>query len=184
MDWAKVFDESYKQTGASDPALNRFVASVLAPLTCEEIDYINRNQRNPFPRTDPMYAHFRPFDPRAWVLPTGLLPESYLSFLRWSNGGEFRTGEREFGFFDADGARGMLLGYNLPQYMPGALPIAFNGGGIFYLFDMRRPPVRGEYPVVCASAGNIGWGADEHAVVAANFPKCCRGKVRVEDLLR
>jgi NAD(P)-dependent dehydrogenase (short-subunit alcohol dehydrogenase family) len=35
-----------------------------------------------------------PFDPARWRIPDRPIPASYLSFLRWSDGGEFQTGDR------------------------------------------------------------------------------------------
>jgi hypothetical protein len=116
------------------------------------------------------------------------LPLSYLSLLAWSNGGEFRTGRRWLQFFPAlESAHGILAmseAYGLPRYMPRALPIAFNGGGTFYLLDMREPMVGGEYPVVCSHSGNLGWEADECVQVAGSFPEACRGTIDVDELLR
>ena len=76
----------------------------------------------------------------------------------------------------------MLLAYHLPQYMPGALPFAFNGAGTFYLFDMRRAAKRGEYPVVCARAGHLSWGPKACATIAASFEAACRGAEDVDEL--
>jgi hypothetical protein len=76
----------------------------------------------------------------------------------------------------------MLLAYCLPQYMPGALPIAFDGGGTFYLFDMRKAAKQGEYPVVCSHAGNLGWEADACIRIATSFKSACRDGGNVEDL--
>jgi hypothetical protein len=75
----------------------------------------------------------------------------------------------------------MLLAYQLPEYMPGALPIAFNGGGTFYLLDMRQSAVGGEYPVVCAHAGYLDWGPEACCVIADSFVSACRGRVNVDD---
>jgi SMI1/KNR4 family protein SUKH-1 len=184
--WSLVFDEGYPAAGASAAELARFVATVAQPLSAVEIETINQGQRNPFPKGDPLYASWRPFDPSLWVVPARPLPPSYLEFLAWSDGGEFRTGERWFQFFPAldpgQGVRAMLLGYHLPQYMPGALPFAFNGGGVFYLFDMRQAPMRGEYPVVCARSGSLGWQPEKCIRIAESFEAACRGTTDVDDL--
>jgi hypothetical protein len=186
VDWLSVFDEARPDPGASDVEIEHFVATVGQPLTPVEVAAVNQSQQNPFPEGDPLHAAYRPFDPSAWALPGRPLPPPYLAFLRWSNGGWFRSGEREFGFFATSdptgGVRAMLLAYHLPEYMPGALPFAFNGSGTFYLFDMRRQAVRGEYPVVCSHAGNLGWGPNECCPVADSFEAACRGRVNVDRL--
>jgi SMI1 / KNR4 family (SUKH-1) len=114
------------------------------------------------------------------------LPSSYLSLLAWSNGGEFRMGGRWFQFFPAvDPVHGVLAiseAYGIPRYMPGALPFALNGGGTFYLLDMRETAVAGEYPVVCSHSGNLGWAPDECVRIADSFPEACRGTIDVDEL--
>lgn len=183
MDWDSVFDEKYKSRGASQAILDRFIAQVGQPITEAEVREVNRRQQNPFPPSDPLYAEYRPLDPSVWVIPHRPLPLSYLDFLRWSNGGEFRTGARWFQFFGTPHVRHMMRAYLLPEHMQGALPIAFNGGGIFYLFDLRKAAVKGEYPVVCASAGVLGWKRDQCKLVARSFLAACRGTVDIGTLL-
>jgi SMI1 / KNR4 family (SUKH-1) len=178
IDWSSMFDEAFPAAGASVADLERFVATVGQPLSAGEVNGINQGQQNPFPQSDPSYESWRPFDPSLWTVPDRPLPPSYLAFLAWSNGGEFRTGERLFQFFPAidpgHGVRAMLLAYHLPQYMPGALPFAFDGAGTFYLFDMRQAAQRGEYPVVQAHAGCLGWEPDACATIAESFEAACR----------
>lgn len=184
--WAEVFDEAYLEAGASPELLAEFARSVAGPLTPAEVEIVNQSQRNPFPPGDPLHAAYRRFDPARWVIPTTPLPASYLAFLAWSNGGELRTGARWFQFFPAldpeHGPRAMLLAYDLPEYMPGALPFAFNGGGTFYLFDMRQAAADGEYPIVCAHSGSLGWAADMHLRIASTFEEACRGTEDVDEL--
>jgi hypothetical protein len=186
VDWSSIFDESQPIEGASDADIDHFVKTIGQPLSAAEIAEVNQSQKNPFPPSHPLHAAYRPFDPSHWVIPNQPLPADYLSFLRWSNGGWCRTGEREFGFFPTvhpiGGVRAMMLAYHHPQYMPGALPFAFNGGGTFYLFDMRRPAESGNYPVVCSHAGAQGWGPDDYWIVADCFAAVCRGSVNVDDL--
>lgn len=186
MNWETVFDWKQKEPGASKAVLDQFVSEVGRAMTHTEIETVNRSQQNPFPPADPLHAAYRPFDPSAWVVPNRPLPTTYLSLLSWSDGGGFRNGDREFGFFSAlgpsGGVRAMLLAYHLPEYMQWALPFAFNGGGVFYLFDMRRPAVKGEYPIVAASAGYLSWDCEAWRVVAETFPDACRGTTNIEEL--
>ena len=186
MDWSTVFAQQHPQPGATDQQIRAFTESVLLPLSADEIAEINATQRNPFPRTDPLHSAYRPFDPTAWMLPLRDLPETYLSFLRWSNGGHFGNGERWFQFFQAvapgHGVREMLLGHNLPKYMPGVLPFALNGGGSFYLFDMRAKPKRGEYPIVTAHSGYLSWNKDAWHPVADTFLEACQGAVSMDEI--
>jgi hypothetical protein len=186
VDWPSVFEEAHPEPGASEAVIAQFVAQIRHPLSDTELREINAGQSNPFPPRDPLYAAWRPLDATSWTIPQRPLPPTYLSLLRWSNGGEFRTGERWFGFFpaidDRCGVRAMLLAYQLPEYMPGAVPIAFDGGGTFYLLDMREPAEGDEYPVVCAHSGYLSWEPDAHWMIGESFIEACRGKVSVDQV--
>lgn len=123
-------------------------------------------------------------EPERWILPQLPLPEEFLSFLGWCDGGWTRTGDREFGFFGLDDPRGgireMTLAYQFPHYMPGALPFALNGCGCFYIFDMRHPSQNGHYPILASHSGNLGWNEDECWHVADSFQHACEGSVNIE----
>lgn len=169
MNWESLFDEMITEPPATGDEIAFLQNQVLAPLTEFEIDEVNARQQNPFRPTDPAYAKYRPFDPRKWVIPRRQFPESFVDLLRWSNGGNFVKGDREFGMFDPKTIRENLLAYQVPEYMPGAIPFAFDGGGGFYLFDMRNAPVEGEYPIVMAHSGSLSWDEDLHAVIGYRF---------------
>ena len=47
-----------------------------------------------------------------------------------------------------------MISHCIPEYMPGCVPIAFDGGGTFYLIDMREPAVDREYPILFGHAGS------------------------------
>ena len=80
------------------------------------------------------------------------------------------------------GVRAMMLAHRIPEYLPGAVPFAFDGCGTFYLFDLRRPAVEGEYPVVRAHAGWLGWEEDACGEVAHSFMEACLG-IGIDDVL-
>lgn len=183
IDWQQVFDEIQLEPPLDTPHIDAWVDALLQPLSPAEIASINQSQQNPFTVKHPLHATWQPFDPSLWTLPDRPISQQYRQFLQVANGGWARTGEREFGFFGIDDVRSMLLAYHVPQYMPQALPFALNGGGVFYLFDMRQPARDSEYPIVCASAGNLGWGDDEHLFLAEHFVAACQGKCNVEDLM-
>lgn len=104
VDWSSVFDEVSAAPGASDAEIERFVTTIGQPLSLDEIAEINRSQQNPFPEDNALKTAYRPFDPSLWIMPAKPLPKSYLSLLRWSNGGWSRSGEREFGWFPTNDA--------------------------------------------------------------------------------
>lgn len=80
-------------------------------------------------------------DPDRWVMPRGIVPPIYLSFLAWSNGGFFLYGQREWNMLRAEELREYLLMYDFPATLPDALPFATDGSGGFYLFDLREAAV-------------------------------------------
>lgn len=184
MKWGEIFDETIQEIGATESEIHLFRETIRQPLTERELGEIASSQSNPFPEGHELHAHYRPFDAKKWILPSRPLPSSFLDFLRWSNGCWARTGKREFGFFSTFDLREMMLAYHVPQYMPHAIPFAFNGGGVFYLFDLRNESVDGEYPIVCAATGNLGWHPDENALVAATFHAACIGTSNIEELLQ
>jgi hypothetical protein len=51
--------------------------------------------------------------------------------------------------------------------MPEACPIGMDGGGGFYLLDMRLTLPDGDYPVLWAHAGNLGF--EEAMPLAQSF---------------
>lgn len=99
-------------------------------------------------------------DPATWQMPARPLPQSYLSFLAWSNGGLFIKDEREFAMFGAEELREYLITYELPARCPNAVAFAADGVGGLLAFDMRADAVNGEYPI-------LHFTADEYDFVAA-----------------
>ena len=137
---------------ASDDEIARFVASVFASLSDADVRELHEEHRRIVGDGyfDP------PFDPARWHLPENPLPKSYLDFLRFSNGGYFEGTHRDFDpLFPTDEVRVYMLGYSIPNWMPGVCPIGFDGGGTFYLLDMRGPPIDEAYPVLFAHAGAL-----------------------------
>ena len=175
IDWSTCFDKQWPESPASDADIEQ-LASALRPLNESEIQSTNQAHRRIIPQDDPTYGSPGSFDAGRWIIPNGPFPPSYISLLRWSNGGCFVNGERSFNdVFASHEVRDMLLGYEIPEYMSGAVPIAFDGGGNFYLFDMRRTPVDGEYPIVFTHAGDLGWHDAVHT--ADTFLDMCLGRV-------
>ena len=83
------------------------------------------------------------------------LPLAYVELLKLSNGGGITIGDREIAFFNPTVMREYLVAYQIPRYMPGALPFGLNGGGVFYVFDMREPMKASDYPILAAAASNL-----------------------------
>lgn len=190
MDWSTVFEYRNPRPGATHRQLADFAIQVRRPPTDQEIAEVAARQRNPWRPGDPLHAPYRPIDANRWRMPDRPLSPDYLALLAWSNGGDFRTGDREFQLSPTDGPDGVratMLAYELPEYMPGAVPFAFNGGGVFYLFDMRQPG-DGECPVVAAHAGSLGWATHQQCwppncwPVADSLQQACRGRTNIEDL--
>lgn len=107
-------------------------------------------------------------DPATWQLPAKPLPESYLSFLAWSNGGLFVKGDREFAMFGAEELREYLITYELPARCPNAVAFAADGLGGLLAFDMRADAVNGEYPILHFTADEFDFEAATR--IAESFP--------------
>jgi len=167
INWDKVFKKTIQRPpGLSRRDVSTFVRTVRRPLTAKELALAGLGDN----------AH-------RWKLPDGPIPPSYLSFLRWSDGGEFQNGNRLLQFFPAldpeHGVRIMMLLYLVPERVPGILPFAFNGGGIFYAFDMRMRPDRDdEYPIVAAECGY----ANVPTYLASTFLEACKGRKSIENV--
>ncbi|MBP1990886.1 SMI1/KNR4 family protein [Paenibacillus eucommiae] len=182
MNWNAVFEKEYmKIDGLSKDDLQRFLCAWNMPMSEEEIAEIVERQQNPFPVTDPLYSQYKPFDPSRWTLPQKKLPISYIDFLQYSNGGEFVNGERYFQFFSAADFRVMNLAYEFPEYMRGAVSLGMDGCGNHYIFDMREDMMDGEYPIVAAHSGNLGY--EDCKKIADSLADLCRGTTSVEDEL-
>jgi len=74
--------------------------------------------------------------------------------LEYSNGGGIVNGKREFGYFSLQHIRYYYFSYGFPKYAPYFLPIAFNGGGVFYAYDFRDLL---DIKIVAVSAGDLGY---------------------------
>lgn len=189
MDWSAVFEYGEPWPGATQQQLADFVTQLSQPLTEHDIADVLSCHSNPYPSGHRLHASWQPLAPRRWRMPERPPPPSYLALLAWSDGGNFGNDERELQLFSTHEVREMALCYHVPEYMPGALPFAFNGGGVFYLFDLREPAdAEGEYPVVATEAGNIGWSTYEECYppqcwpVADSLEQTCCGRTNIESM--
>ncbi len=90
----------------------------------------------------------------------GAWPRSWLSFLQWSNG--LRRGGEQHGFsaLSLREVRENTVGYGVAHLMVGAVPVAIDLVGTLALFDTRKKPDDGEYPIVLRHCTEVheGWG--------------------------
>lgn len=172
MEWDKLFADAEPQNGATAEEIDEFVRTIAAPITSDEERELLEEHRQVVGEGcfDP------PFDPTRWELPSRPLPSSYLAFLRYSNGGFFRGEHRDLDpLFTTREVRDYMLGYSILHWMPMTLPIGFDGGGGFYLLDMRGNK-HSEYPVIWAHSGNLGFSdAIELAPSFQQFIECGLG---------
>ncbi|QYK63383.1 SMI1 / KNR4 family (SUKH-1) [Paenibacillus sp. S25] len=173
--WSIQFDQPFvKSPEATEDQITNFSKTWNIKLSEQEIHEIKQRQVNPFPKSSPFHDQYKPLDPVGWLLPQGQFPDSYMDFLKYSNGGEFQNGERYFQFFNTEDLREMNLAYELPHYMPGAVSFAMDGCGNHYMFDMREEQRNNEYPVLFAHSGSLGY--DECEQVAHSFIELCTEK--------
>jgi hypothetical protein len=182
ISWDHIFPREIPGKGASEAELQAFVSSHGKPLTAEEVHTVIDAQAHPSQDSGPAQASDKRIEPRKWQIPARPLPLSYLSLLKWSNGGSFYNGHRGFNFLSTSAVREFLLNYCFPEYMPGAMPFAFDGDNNFYLFDMRSDPVEGEYPILFVRGENLSYA---NAVqVASSLREACQGKTDPVQLLK
>ena len=140
-----LFDEVIeKREGATSTEIRRFVETLLLPLTDAECD---------------RFAETYSYDSGDRLMPNAELPRKYLDLLRWSNGGEFRSGRRTISLWPTGGPNGVRmtnLDYGIPKHAPGLLAFASDGGGNFFCFDWR-------------SSGRVGFAALEVGGPPAGF---------------
>ncbi|MBW1655444.1 SMI1/KNR4 family protein [Flavobacterium quisquiliarum] len=108
------------------------------------------------------------------------LPEEYVELLQHSNGGGIINGEREFGFFSLEEIRQRYINYGFPIWAPAFLPIAFNGGGKFYAYDLRKD---NEFPIILVPAGNLGYDDDCWVFLGNTLVEVLSKTTNVEDEL-
>ena len=154
---------------------------VFAPITDAEREEIISLQQNPWPTHHPEHATWTPIDPINWRFPSHPIPASYITLLQYADGGLAVNGEREIGFFGAHDIREYLLHYLFPEFMPLAVPFGLNGGGVFYVFDMRNPPSNEEFPILAASAGVLDF--DDSPIVVHSLSELFAGTDNIEELL-
>lgn len=176
--WQLIFDEPfYRLEAANDFQIRHLTDNLFRPIAPAELKKLKDSFSRLPADSDWFEKHFAASEFR---IPNGPLPDSYISFLKWSNGGHFNLGDRVWQMWSSEELRRDLL--NVTMWMPCALPIAMNGGGVYYLIDMREPPVNGEYPIVAAHAGNLSWDADSCTHVADSFVEACVDWRNIESL--
>lgn len=180
IDWQEVFEEVKPAPPACEADIRALAICLTQPPSPNEISSILKQQVNPFPISDPLYAVYRPLDPTDWQMPFAPLPSAHLELLRWSDGPWVRQGQREFGFFGCREIRECLFNYHMPYYMPGAVPLGLDGGGLFAVLDTRNGPAD-EYPVLAVAAGDLDYS--EAKLLATSFLEFCMGTTSVADVL-
>ncbi len=170
-----IFPGQSPGSGADEGEINRFLADLRRPVSAGELDDLREAWQK---------MRIAPLDAKTWRFPERSLPAAYLEFLRWSNGGAagFTNGQREFGFLTTRNLREYMVAYEFPEYMPDALPFAMNGGGWFYVFDMRQDPRDGEYPVLFTHSGELSY--DEAYPLGDSFVAVLRDARNPEELAR
>ena len=148
---------------ATDADISEFVKSVFATFSVDEVHRLHKRNN----LVEPDGTSSIPFDPLRWQLPQHPLPDSYLNFLRFSNGGFFEGTYRDLDLFSTNEVRAHMIIYGTPYRMPRSFPIAFDGAGTFYLLDMRSEIPLDDYPIVYAHAGNLSY--ERNPVLAQSF---------------
>lgn len=165
MNWKSIFGVEYeREEPANESQLNTFIDSWNKELSTQEIDEIRK------------YA--TSLNVGVLKFPIKHLPNSYLDFLRFSNGGYFQNGDRYFQFFNTNDFREMNLAYAFPLWMPNAVSFAMDGAGNHYIFDMREKAVNGEFPILVSHSSVLDF--EDAIVIGSSFLEVCKGKTAVD----
>jgi len=139
----------------------------------------SKDEFDNFPDIESLYPNGR--DPKYFLIPQQLrLPKEYIELLQYSNGGGIINGELEFGFFSLEEIRQMYINYGFPIWAPAFLPIAFNGGGKFYAYDLRE---KEGFPIILIPAGNLGYDDDCWVFLGNSLEEVLSKTTNVEDEL-
>lgn len=176
LDWRLLFDQVIERNAPADKTV---LETVLVPISAAEIAAVTVGIKNPWPANSPYFATYKPLDPTRWFLPRPPIPAPYIDFLRWSDGASWQTGDREFSCFGCKDLREYTLAYHFPEYMPGALPIGLDGGGVFGVFDLREGPSDAVWVI---GSGALSW--EDAVLVNKTFVDFCRGRTAVGDVYR
>lgn len=91
------------------------------------------------------------------------LPDDYLEFLGWSNGGEGDTGLNYFTLWKAEELVSLSEGYEIESFLPGSIAIGDDGPNLLFV-DTNEQICRTPY----------GYGADDMVeVLAPGFSEFC-----------
>jgi len=164
VDWTTIFAEVNRKEDGLDPqALAAALAGIQRPFERDEIEEMLAIE----PEIDSLQNSLARVEDR-W-------PDSWLSFLSWSNGGDFINGDRAFqDMLSVDQVREYTTCYGVAALLPGAIPFAMDGGGSLYMFDTREAPISGEYPIVFCHSSEIIDGWDAVTALENSFLVCCR----------
>ncbi|MBF7092963.1 SMI1/KNR4 family protein [Flavobacterium sp. ALJ2] len=106
------------------------------------------------------------------------LPIELQELLQHSNGGGIINGDREFGYFSLYEISDFYIEYQFDKYTPLFMPIAFNGGGIFYAYDFRNPT---NINLVAVSAGVLEY--ESSIIIGKTLKEVLSKTINIEDEL-
>jgi len=164
--WYDKFIFFDKQEGLTELPGDRYFS---CPLTEDEIK---------------LHSHIKEFYPDFLIKDKITIPSEFFlpvelrQLLEYSNGGGIINGAREFGYFSLKNIRYYYFAYGFPKWTPYFLPIAFNGGGIFYAYDFRDLT---NIKLVAVGAGNLEY--ESAVIIGKNLDEILSKNINIEDEL-
>ena len=164
--WYNKFTFFDKQNGLKEVPTDSYLSKY---LTKEEIKL--------YPDIKKLYPEF--LDNNKLIIPKELtLTIELRELLKYSNGGGIINGDREFGYFSLQDIRYYYFAYGFPKWTPYLLPIAFNGGGIFYAYDFRDLT---DIKIVAVSSGDLDY--ESSVVIGIKLDEVLSKTTNIEDEL-
>ncbi|OAM26710.1 MULTISPECIES: SMI1/KNR4 family protein [Eikenella] len=109
-------------------------------------------------------AYAAQLDATAFCLPPHFsIPKELAQLWQYSVSGGIVGNGQDFGYFLPAEVVSFYFAYQFWHYAPNLMPIAFDGGGIFYCYDFRPHQAASGHPppVVMNDSGNLGETVDE-----------------------
>ena len=145
--WYQAFEFYDRQPPATEGDMASFRAPLPEAERADALRYLD--------------AHAAQLQATAFCLPPHFsIPAELEQLWRYSVSGGISGNGQDFGYFAPAEVVSFYFIYQFWYYAPNLMPIAFDGGGVFYCYDFRQPAPKNP-PIVMNDSSNLGETDDE-----------------------